>query len=472
VPSRFTRLSAGRGNVDPDRDHERMVAWNREFFACLFRYFRMVNVVGMQQPSESHSDRLFPRFDVLVKPAVLSIVGSIPPFILAAYFYPVKSDVIYGAGWFVSLLYGNIGSVLLAYSIVALVARVHRGLWGFFIGLYSILEGILGLFLFGFYGALSAGYSYEILIPILAFVGPIIGFVGGLLGAVRPIFSGRAKVATTQPPGASLVVSGGILLSSLSLWLVLFAGPTLVITFFAGTALVLLGLLLRSGQTNHPVIGRAVVVIGLVAGIPLLIWATKPPDRLFEIWAGLWLTGVALSVLGGLRTIQLSSAKGAMEPSVTPRPMSSGLNFGRAEVFSLAGSLVPGVIVWATLVTPFPGNSLGSFFLYPEFGSPGQVLFAFAIAQFSDTDHRRFWGLTLAIASVLVGIVFFAVYTYPFFFVYSRQASQNGLVFGELQIAFFVAPILCFFGGLVAFLRGRPPGAIASGVNHSSTPIT
>ncbi len=214
----------------------------------------MVKVVGVQQPSESQSERLFPRFDALVKPAFLSIAGSIPPFILAAYVYTLNSDVNYGASWLVSLLYGNIGSVLLAYSIVALVARVQRGLWGFFIVLYSVLNGILGLFLFGF------GYPYEILIPILALGGPIAGFIGGILGAVWPKSSGPAKVGTTQPTGASLVVSGGILLSSLSLWLVLFAGATVVITFFAGTALVLLGLLLRGGQLNHPAIGRAVVV--------------------------------------------------------------------------------------------------------------------------------------------------------------------------------------------------------------------
>ncbi len=415
--------------------------------------------MGMQQPSESQSDRLFPRFDALVKPAFLSIAGSIPPFILAAYFYAGNSNVIYGASWFVSLLFGNIGSVLLAYSIVALVARVHRGLWGFFIVLYSILDGILGLFLFGYfyYGASSTGSSYGILIPILALVGPIAGIVGGLLGAVWPKSSGRAKAGTTQPTGASLVVSGGILLSSLSLWLGLFAGPTLVITFFAGTTLVLLGLILRGGPAVHPAIGRAVVVTGLVAATPLLIYATKAADSSLEIWAALWLTGVALSVLGGFRTLQLSSAEGAIDPSQTSRPMSSGLNLGRAEIFSLAGSLVPGVIIWATLVTPFPGNSVDSIFLYPEFGSPGQVLFAFAIAQFSDTDHRRFWGLTLAIASLLVGIGFFAVYTYPFFLVYSGRASQNGLVFGALLIAFFVAPMLCFFGGLLAFLRGRHP---------------
>jgi hypothetical protein len=412
----------------------------------------------MQQPSESQSDRLFPRFDALVKPAFLSIAGSIPAFILAAYLYTVNTDVIYGAGWFVSLLYGDVGSVLLAYSIVALVARVHRRLWGFFIALYSILDGILGLFLFGFYsGASSAGYPSEILILFLAFVGPIAGFVGGLLGAMRPISSGQAKVGITQPTGASLVVSGGILLSSLSLGLVLFAGPTVVITFFAGTALVLLGLLLSGGQSNHPAIGRAVVVTGSVAGIPLLIYATRAADGAFEIWAALLLTGVALSVLGGLRTLQLSSAERAIDPSQTPRPISSRLSLGRAEILSLAGSLVPGVIIWATLVTPFQGNWVGSLILYPEFGSPGQVLFAFAIAQFSDTDHRRFWGLTLAIASVLVGIGFFAAYTYPIFFVYSGLASQNGLVYGALFIAFFVAPILCFFGGLLAFLRGRPP---------------
>ena len=411
----------------------------------------MVKVVGVQQPSESQSERLFPRFDAVVKPAFLSIAGSIPPFILAAYVYTLNSDVNYGASWLVSLLYGNIGSVLLAYSIVALVARVQRGLWGFFIVLYSVLNGILGLFLFGF------GYPYEILIPILALGGPIAGFIGGILGAVWPKSSGPAKVGTTQPTGASLVVSGGILLSSLSLWLVLFAGATVVITFFAGTALVLLGLLLRGGQLNHPAIGRAVVVTGLVAAIPLLIYATNPIDGAFEIWAALWLTGVALSVLGGFRTLQLSSAEKASDPSQTPRPMSSGLNLGRAEIFSLAGSLVPSVIIWATLVTPFPGSSVDSLFLYPEFGSPGQVLFAFAIAQFLDTDHRRFWGLTLAIASVLVGIGFFAVYTYPFFFVYAGLASQTRLVFGALFIAFFVAPILCFFGGLLAFLRGRHP---------------
>ncbi len=364
----------------------------------------MVKVVGVQQPSESQSERLFPRFDALVKPAFLSIAGSIPPFILAAYVYTLNSDVNYGASWLVSLLYGNIGSVLLAYSIVALVARVQRGLWGFFIVLYSVLNGILGLFLFGF------GYPYEILIPILALGGPIAGFIGGILGAVWPKSSGPAKVGTTQPTGASLVVSGGILLSSLSLWLVLFAGATVVITFFAGTALVLLGLLLRGGQLNHPAIGRAVVVTGLVAAIPLLIYATNATDGAFEILAALWLTGVALSVLGGLRTLQLSSAERAIDSSQTPRPMSSGLNLGRA---------------------------------------------AFAIAQFLDTDHRRFWGLTLAIASVLVGIGFFAVYTYPFFFVYSGLASQTRLVFGALFIAFFVAPILCFFGGLLAFLRGH-----------------
>src|SRR6266567_4900193 len=103
----------------------------------------MVKVVGVQQPSESQSERLFPRFVALVKPAFLSIAGSIPPFILAAYAYALNSDVIYGASWLVSLLYGNIGSVLLAYSIVALVARVQRGLWGFFIVLYSVLNGIL-----------------------------------------------------------------------------------------------------------------------------------------------------------------------------------------------------------------------------------------------------------------------------------------------------------------------------------------
>src|SRR6266700_2084171 len=387
----------------------------------------MVKVVGVQQPSESQSERLFPRFDAVVKPAFLSIAGSIPPFIFAAYAYALNSDVIYGASWLVSLLYGNIGSVLLAYSIVALVARVQRGLWGFFIVLYSVLNGILG--------------------------------------AVRPKSSGPAKTGTTQPTGASLVVSGGILLSSLSLWLVLFAGPTVVITFFAGTDLVLLGLLLRGGQLNHPATGRAVVVTGLVAGIPLLIYPTRAADGASEILAALWLTGVALSVLGGFRTLQLSSAEKAIDSSQTPRPMSSGLNLGRAEIFSLAGSLVPGVIIWATLVTPFPGSSVDSLFLYPEFGSPGQVLFAFAIAQFLDTDHRRFWGLTLAIASVLVGIGFFAVYTYPFFFVYSGLVSQTRLVFGALFIAFFVAPMLCFFGGLLAFLRGRhsqlPTGTIS-----------
>src|SRR5207244_11345533 len=101
------------------------------------------------QPSESQSDRLVPRLDTLVKPACLSIAGSSPPFILAAYVYTLNSDVISGTSWFVSLLYGNIGSVLLAYSIVALVARVQRGLWGFFIVLYSIFDGILSLFLFG-----------------------------------------------------------------------------------------------------------------------------------------------------------------------------------------------------------------------------------------------------------------------------------------------------------------------------------
>src|SRR5207248_573660 len=166
------------------------------------------NVVGMQQPLESQSDRLFPRFDALVKPAFLSIAGSIPPFILAAYFYAGNSNVAYGASWFVSLLFGNIGSVLLAYSIVALVARVHRGLWGFFIVLYSILDGILVLFLFGYfyYGASSTGSPYGILIPILALVGPIAGIVGGLLGAVWPNPSGRAQAGTTQATGASLVV--------------------------------------------------------------------------------------------------------------------------------------------------------------------------------------------------------------------------------------------------------------------------
>jgi len=422
-----------------------------------------VNVVGVQQPTESQSDRLLPRFDTLVKPAFLSIAGSISAFIFAAFFYAVNSSVDYGS--LIGLLYGNIGSVLLAYSIVALVARVHRGLWGFFIVLYSVLNGILGLFLFGlYYGASSAGYPYEILIPILALGGPIAGFIGGILGAVLPKSSGPAKVGTTQPTGASLVVSGGILLSSLSLWL-LFAGATIVITFFAGTALVLLGLLLRGGHGVHPAIGRAVVVTGLVAAIPLLIYATNATDGAFEILAALWLTGVALSVLGGFRTLQLSSAEKAIDPSQTPRPISSRLNLGRAEIFSLAGSLVPGVIIWAWLVTPFPGGSVDSLFLYAAFGSPGQVLFAFAIAQFSDTDHRRFWGLTLAIASVLVGIGFFALYTYPFFFVYSRLASQNGSVFGVLQIAFFVAPMLCFFGGLLAFLRGHrsqlPTGTIS-----------
>jgi hypothetical protein len=466
VAIRFTRLSAGRRNVDPDRNHELWSLDKPESFTSLFRSCRIVNVVGMQQPSESQSDGLFPRFDDLVKPAFLSIAGSIPPFILAAYFSAGNSNVIYGASWFVSLLYGNLGSVLLAYSFVALVARVNRGLWGFFIVLYSILNGILGLFLFGYfyYGASFAGSPYGILTPILALVGPIAGLVGGLLGAVRPISLGGAKVGTTQPTGASLVVSSGILLSSLSLWLVLFAGTTVVITFFAGTALVLLGLTLRGGHIKHPAIGRAVVVIGLVAAVPLLIWATNPTDGSFEIWAALWLTGVALSVFGGFRTIQLSTAGRAIDPSQTPRPMSSGLKLGRAEVFSLAGSLVPGVIIWATLVTPFPGNSVDSLFLYPEFGSPGQVLFAFAIAQFTDTDHRRFWGLTLAIASLLVGIGFFAVYTYPLFFVYSGLASQNGLVFGALQISFFVAPMLCFFGGLLAFLGGHhfqlPTGTI------------
>ena len=410
----------------------------------------------MQQPSESQSDRLFPRFDTLVKPAFLSIAGSISAFIFAAFFYAVNSSVDYGS--LIGLLYGNIGSVLLAYSIVALVARIHRGLWGFFIVLYSILYGILGLFLFRY-------------ISILALVGPIAGLVGGLLVAVRPLSSAGTKVGTTQPTGASLVVSGGILLSSLSVWLVLFAGPTVVITYFAGTALVLLGLLLRGGQPHHPAIGRAVVVTGLVAGIPLLIYATKSADSSFEIWAALWLMGVAFSVLGGFRAIQLSFAEKAIDPSQTSRPRSSRFNLGRAEIFSLAGSLVPGAIIWATLVTPFPGNSLGSLFLYAELGSPGQVLFAFAVAQFSDTVHRRFWGLTLAIASVLVGIGFFAAYVFPFFFAYSGLASQNGSVFGALLIAFFVAPILCFLGGLIAFRRGRHPGTVTSGVNHSSTPI-
>jgi hypothetical protein len=418
----------------------------------------------MQQPSESQSDRLFPRFDSLVKPAFLSVAGSIPSF-LAAYFYAGNPNVIYGASWFVSLLYLNIGSVLLAYSIVALVTRVHRGFWGFFIVLYSILDGVLGLFLFGsFYGTQSAPSSYGILILILALVGPIAGVVGGLLGAVWPTSSGRAKAGTTQLTGASLVVSGGIMLSSLSLGLVLFVGPTVVITFFAGTTLVLLGLMLRGGPSVHPVIGRAVVVTGLVAATPLFIYATKAADSSLEIWAALWLTGVTLSVLGGFRTLQLSSAEKAIEPSQTPRPISSGFNLGWAEIFSLAGSLVPGVIIWATLVTPFLGNSVGSLFLYSEFGSPGQVLFAFAIAQFSDTDHRRFWGLILAIASFLVGIGFFAVYTYPFFFAYSGLASQNGSVFGALLISYFVAPTLCFLGGLLAFLRGHhsqlPTGTI------------
>jgi len=462
---RLTRLSAGHRNFDPDPDHERSVAWQPESFRCLFRSFRIVNVVGNQQPAESQSDRLFPRFDDLVRPAFLSVAGSIPPFILAAYLYTVNSEVIYGASWFASLLYLNIGSVLLAYSIVALVTRVHRGLWGFFIVLYSTLNGILGLFLFGnFYGTQSAPSPYGILIPILALVGPIAGVVGGLLGAVWPTSSGRAKAGTKQPTGASLVVSGGIILSSLSLWLVLFAGPTVVITFFAGTTLVLLGLMLRSGPAVHPVIGRAIVVTGLVAATPLFIYATKAADSSLEIWAALWMTGVALSVLGGFRTLQLSSVERAIDPSQTPRPMSSRLNLGWAEIFSLAGSLVPGVIIWATLVTPFQGNLVGSLFLYPEFGSPGQVLFAFAIAQFSDADHRRFWGLTLAIASLLVGIGFFGVYAYPFFFAYSGLASQNGSVFGALLIAFFVAPILCFLGGLLAFLRGHhsqlPTGTI------------
>jgi len=183
----------------------------------------------MQQPSESQSDRLFPRFDDLVKPAFLSVAGSIPPFILAAYFYAGNSNVIYGASSCASLLYLNIGSVLLAYSIVALVTRVHRGFWGFFIVLYSILDGILGLFLFGnFYGTQSAPSPYGILILILALVGPIAGVIGGLLGAVWPMSSGRAKVGTTQLTGASLVVSGGIILSSLALWLVLFAGLQLL----------------------------------------------------------------------------------------------------------------------------------------------------------------------------------------------------------------------------------------------------
>jgi hypothetical protein len=375
----------------------------------------------MQQPSESQSDRLLPRFDALVKPAFLSITGSISAFIFAAYFYAGNSNVDFG--WLVSLLYGNIGSVLLAYSIVALVTRVHRRLWGFFIVLYSILEGILGLFLVGYpyayyahpYGTPSAQNPYETLITIFALVAPIVGLIGGLLGAVWPISSGQAKVGTTQPTGAGLMVPGGILLSFLSLLLVFFVGPTVVVTFFAGVALFLLGM---------------------------------------------------------LRTPQLSSAETAIDPGPTPRPISSRLNLGRAEVFSLAGSLVPAAIIWTALVMPFLGNSFRSPILYVELGSPGQVLFAFAIAQFSDTDHRRFWGLTLAIASVLIGIGFFAVYTYPFFFVYSGLASQNGLFFGALFIAFFVAPILCFFGGLLAFLKGRRPGTARSGVNHSSTPIS
>ncbi len=166
----------------------------------------------MQQPSESRSDRLLPRFDALVKPAFLSIAGSISAFIFAAYFYAGNSNVDFG--WLVSLLYGNIGSVLLAYSIVALVTRVHRRLWGFFIVLYSILEGILGLFLVGYpyayyaqpYGTPSAQNPYETLITILALVAPIVGLIGGLLGAVWPISSGQAKVGTTQPTGTSLVV--------------------------------------------------------------------------------------------------------------------------------------------------------------------------------------------------------------------------------------------------------------------------
>lgn len=124
----------------------------------------------------------------------------------------------------------------------------------------------------------------------------------------------------------------------------------------------------------------------------------------------------------------------------------------------------PGVIIWATFVTPFLENGTSSLLFYPELGSPGQVLFAFAVAQLLDTDHRRFWGLTLAIASVLVGISFFAEYTYPIFFVYSGLGSQNGLAYGTLFIAFFVAPTLCFLGGLLAFLRGHhshlPTGTI------------
>lgn len=136
-----------------------------------------------------------------------------------------------------------------------------------------------------------------------------------------------------------------------------------------------------------------------------------------------------------------------------PRPVWPAL-------LSLAGAIVPFVIVATVNATTITGGEDFRGVVNFVFTPLGLVLLVFSILQFGDVDHRRVWGSMVALFCALEGALVLA------FFGSSLYSVSSVIQF----LLFFGGPVLGFAGGLwgVFWKRSWIQGAAVPGLAGAS----
>ncbi len=238
----------------------------------------------------------------LVKPAFLSLAGTIVPFTLAWSLNTAGTPEDYGPRFFFAFLFNGIGLLILLFGLGELFDQKHHRFWGSSVAFFA---GLAGFFL-AWYA--RAELTLEFLVYL---VGPAVSFLGGLLGVFWKTQGTQMipRVGLVGP--ARLVLIGGSVLLVLSVpflltpasWLSLFTLPALIV--------VISGILLYRTQVNRRVLGVLVVAGSVSAGFPFYVILVQGVSfNTYYVWSLLATAGTVLGLIGGVQAIRSGSEVG------------------------------------------------------------------------------------------------------------------------------------------------------------------
>jgi hypothetical protein len=255
----------------------------------------------------------------LVWPALLSIGGSILPFVTAWSLEMATTSEDTGARFAASIFLIYLGVALLTFSIVEFVGWDHRRVWG---SVVACLYGFYGFVVLGsLYPLLAYSYRASILdvLWFLSYISvPVAGFLGGLFGV---FWKGSWRKAAVTPgiAGASRrILVGGSILLVLELPFLLVAGYFGWIFSIPALLVVVCGGLLYNTRWSRRALGLLSISSSLVAGIPFYGLVIEPAFNMYTVWAIVVLGGIVLTITGALQAIRRKQIATGLSDSGIP----------------------------------------------------------------------------------------------------------------------------------------------------------